>query len=493
MTTLVFDDSATVRPVNDSSRWDNVIFKSTDPYDPLSWSVAIDFDFFGYDTSPFWDADGTAYIVGSHYYRVYTGLQLASVNLDTGEVLSEWQTLWNGTGGLAPEGPHIYVKDGYYYLLIAEGGTGLSHMVTMARSKSLYGPYESAASNPILTNANTTAYFQTVGHADLFQDPSGNWWGVALATRGGPQYINYPMGRETVLTAVTWTEDEFPVFTPIAGKQSGWAFPSVDTDLPGSGPFITDGDDIDFAPGSTLPAHFTYWRFPNASSFTVSPEGHPNSLQLLPSRLNLTGLNGRYAGPEGQTFVGRRQQDTLFTYSVTLDYSPTIYQEEAGVTVFLTQDHHLELGIVLLPANESTSVISNLTFTPPADAGALIPQIRYRGISFVAVPAPIIAPIPDAWGGRPLTFVIQAANETHYSFSVGPEGTESELQKILYVSNSVLSYGFTGEYFYLCIGRVTDGRVGTFVGVYATSNGDDGTTPAYVSDWKYITQGQNVE
>lgn len=441
---MVYDDAVTVRPINDSSRWDNVIFHSSNPYDPLSWSEAIHFDFFGYDTSPFWDADGTAYIVGSHYPKVYEGLQLASVNLNTGEVLSEWQTLWNGTGGSTPEGPHIYMKDDYYYLLAAEGGTGLTHMVTMARSEALYGPYESAASNPVLTAANTTGYFQTVGHADLFQDPNGNWWGVALATRGGPGFTNYPMGRETVLTAVTWAEDEFPVFAPITGVESGWPLPPVDTEVPGVGPFIQDGDEIDFAPGSALPPHFTYWRFPNESAFNISPEGHNNKLQLLPSSLNLTGLNGLYAGPDGQTFVGRRQQHTLFTYSTTLDYSPTTFEEEAGVTVFLTQDHHLDLSIVLLPANESTSVISNLTFTQPADASALIPQIRYRGISIVAVPSPIIAPVPDAWMGRPLKFAIQAANVTHYSLSVGTADADSELQTILYVSNSVLSYKFTG-------------------------------------------------
>jgi beta-xylosidase len=94
----------------------------------------------------------------------------------------------------APEGPHIFRKDGYYYLLVAEGrlkveillasfgsdrqagGTGVNHMVTMARATTIDGPYKSNPSNPILTNANTSTYFQTVGHADLFQDASGNWF-----------------------------------------------------------------------------------------------------------------------------------------------------------------------------------------------------------------------------------------------------------------------------------------------------------------------------
>lgn len=253
------------------------------------------------------------------------------------------------------------------------------------------------------------------------------------------------MGRETVLTAVTWAEGQFPVWTNISGEESGWSLPPVDNNIPGPGPFINEGDVIDFAPGSTIPAHFTYWRFPNESSFTISPDNHAHTLRLLPSTLNLTGLNGNYAGPDGQTFVGRRQQDTLFTYRVTLEYSPTTLDEEAGVTAFLTQNHHLDLGIVLLPANESTGTIPGTAFTAPKDSSTPIPQIRYRGISSVAVPAPMTMPVPDAWIGEPLTFEIQASNLTHFSFSVGPADAASQMQTILYASNTALSYGFTGK------------------------------------------------
>lgn len=78
----------------------------------------------------------------------------------------------------------MYKKDGYYYLMIAEGGTELGHHEAIARSnQTIWGPYEGYSGNPILTATNTTEYFQTVGHADLFQDPSGNWWASALATR----------------------------------------------------------------------------------------------------------------------------------------------------------------------------------------------------------------------------------------------------------------------------------------------------------------------
>ncbi|EAU85477.2 arabinofuranosidase [Coprinopsis cinerea okayama7 len=453
VTTLVDDHL----PQNDPDRWDNIIFRGKDPYKPSSWSVATHFKFQGYDPSPFWDTDGQSYINAAFAWQVSPGIYQAKVDLETGEVLSDWKLIWKGTGGMAPEGPHIYRKDGYYYLMAAEGGTGLGHMETIARSKSLSGPFESNPANPILTNANTSSLFQTVGHADLFQDGGGNWWGVALSTRSGPDYLYYPMGRETVLAPVTWKKGEWPYFTQISGQISGWKLPRPNRNIKGVGPFTGEGDDIDFVPGSQLPAHFTHWRFPIPDSYAVSPRGHPNTLRIKSSRLNLTALNGNYAGPEGQSFVSRRQQHTFFTYRVDLDFKPTILEEEAGITTFLTQNHQFHMGIVGL-ANEN---------------GKVVPHIRFRGESYVPVPDPVVLPVPDAWKGKTLTLEVKASNVSHYSFAVGPAGSR-ELQTIVVASNDPVSWGFTG----------------VLLGVYCTTNGGAGKAEAYFSKWKYIPQGQ---
>jgi beta-xylosidase len=94
-------------------------------------------------------------------------------------------------------------KDEYHYLLATEGGIQLGHTATIARSRKIIGPYESHAANPILSNGNTTGFFQTVGYADLFKDDNGNWWGMALTTRSGLEYNACPMGREAALFPVT--------------------------------------------------------------------------------------------------------------------------------------------------------------------------------------------------------------------------------------------------------------------------------------------------
>lgn len=201
-------------------------------------------------------------------------------------------------------------------------------------------------------------------------------------------------------------------------------------------PYIGRSDDkIDFAPGSSLPGHFTYWRFPIEENYQVSPPGHPNNLALIPSKLNLTAYNGNYAGPSGQTFVSRRQEHTLFTYSATLDFSPEIIEEEAGVTVFLTQNHHLDLGLVMLPVGPSNSTTSS----------ELALHLRFRGISEDPVPGPLVKPVPESWKGKPLKLEIKAANETHYWFSAGLAQEGAETETLVAASNDLVSWGFTGN------------------------------------------------
>lgn len=56
-----------------------------------------------------------------------------------------------------------------------------------------------------------------------------------MSTRSGPEYLNYPMGRETIMTAVSWPEGEFPHFTPVKGEMSGWEMPDAQLDIKGDG------------------------------------------------------------------------------------------------------------------------------------------------------------------------------------------------------------------------------------------------------------------
>jgi alpha-N-arabinofuranosidase len=112
---------------------------------------------------------------------------------------------------VSAEGPHLYKKNGYYYLIIAEGGTGVTRSVTVFRSKNVFGPYESNPKNPIITHRHLGNNFPIacIGHADLVETQNGEWWAVLLGVRPYGNF-DYNLGRETFLTPVTW-EENWPV------------------------------------------------------------------------------------------------------------------------------------------------------------------------------------------------------------------------------------------------------------------------------------------
>lgn len=149
-----------------------------------------------------------------------TTINQFELDVKTGKKLSEERTIWKGTGGIYPEGPHIYKKDGWYYCMISEGGTHENHMITVARSKDVWGPYEANPNNPILTARGTDEYIQYTGHCDCFQDKKGEWWGVCLGVRKDKQG-RFIMGRETFLTKCSWPEGDWPKFERVPNNPGG--------------------------------------------------------------------------------------------------------------------------------------------------------------------------------------------------------------------------------------------------------------------------------
>ncbi len=167
------------------------------------WSEPFWVDQGGIDPTIFWDEDGKSYFL-SNGHTNKNGIVLSEINLKTGKRTTEPIIIWQGTGGRYPEGPHIYKKDGYYYLLISEGGTEYGHMITIARSRQIYGPYESCQYNPILTHVGKITQnnpIQGTGHADLVQDTKGDWWMVCLAFRAFNGQ-HHTLGRETGILTV---------------------------------------------------------------------------------------------------------------------------------------------------------------------------------------------------------------------------------------------------------------------------------------------------
>lgn len=196
----------------------NFMVTATDPAGP--WSEPILLEQQGIDPSLYFE-DGKCYMVSNPDATI----TLCEIDPVTGKTLSPGKALWRGTGGRFPEGPHIYKKGRWYYLLISEGGTELAHKLTIARSRKIYGPYESCPDNPILTHCSLAAQesnIQGTGHGDLVQAADGSWHIVFLAyRRNGGDY--HHLGRETFIAPVTW-ENGWPVINggkPIQEAVSG--------------------------------------------------------------------------------------------------------------------------------------------------------------------------------------------------------------------------------------------------------------------------------
>ena len=303
----------------------NFMVTAKDPRGP--WSEPIWLKQQGIDPSLYFE-NGKCYMVSNPGDAIW----LCEINPETGEQLTESKKLWQGDGGRYPEGPHIYKKDGYYYLLISEGGTELAHHLTIARSKNIEGPYESNPNNPILTNCSRfgqSLQIQGTGHGDFVQAENGSWWMVFLAYRNyGGSY--HHLGRETYLAPVEWKEGEWPV--------------------------VNGGLPIDtLVKANTLPAVPLEKHLENDKYFApttgihewVGIQGEPNIEESLSSEYPQDCLfrlypHGTLTENDYPSFWGRRQESANMTLETELTVKGNV---EAGLSVYQINDGHLDFFI----------------------------------------------------------------------------------------------------------------------------------------------------
>ncbi|KAJ6110933.1 hypothetical protein N7486_003168 [Penicillium sp. IBT 16267x] len=423
-----------------------LIFNTTDPFSDDSWNVPIQYKAFSIGPDLFWDDDGKAYVATA-------GTDLQTLDVTSGS-LEGPNRIWNGSTENFLEGPHLYKKDGFYYLLTAEGGSGLNHSVTVARSENIWGPYQSHENNPVLTNRGTSEYFQNIGHADLFHDANGNWWSCALTWRSGPEGQTYPIGREMALTTVIWKKGDWPSFAPVRGIQKGWYLPPSHN-IPGHGPFAGDPDVVDFEPNSTIPRNFAFWRWPHKNSYTISPPGHPGTLQLMPSFASITAGHKKY------------------TVGVDVSFAPTAQDEDVGVTVFLNQVQNINLGLVMMPRNGTNGTHSPLTLHFRFLASGIQSNEKQ-------VPTPFVTRVPKSWLHHPIRLMIRAESETHYAFFAAPKSRPWDALRLGQAPATIVSGG-AGPF------------TGSLVGVYATNNNGNGSTKPCISRWRYTGLAQEID
>jgi len=400
---------------------ENFFVTATNPAGP--WSDPIWVEMEGIDPSLFFDDDGKVYFTCA-------GNNQCEIDIKTGKRLSEIKCIWGGTGGRYPEGPHLYKINGYYYLLISEGGTEYGHFISIARSNNPWGPFESNPNNPILTHRNRNAQsnpIQGTGHADMLQAHDGSWWMVFLAFRANGTH--HHIGRETYLVPLSWSSNGWPLV-----YNGGTADLKMNVATLPQKPFAKAPEKDEFE-GNQLDLKWNYSKNPDVTAYSLSDR--KGWLRLKPATETFGG-NGFF------TFIGQRQTDLNFKASVQIDFNPVSENEEAGLTVYHRPEGHYDVFIQRQKAKRFIVLRYKL--------GSITHEEKRLELK------------------EDLVQIVISGNKDMYTFEC-VQGTETLLLgkvETKFISSETLG-----------------GFVGAYIGLYATGNGKKSTTPADFNWFSY--------
>ena len=336
----------------------------------------------GIDTSLFFDDDGKAYLLnndepeGKPLYEGHRAIWLREFDIGKLQPVGEAKVVVNGGVDLSRkpiwiEGPHIYKRDGWYYLSCAEGGTGPQHSQVILRSRNVWGPYVAYEKNPILTQRdlpeNRAEPVTNAGHADLVEGPDGRWWATFLASRnyGG---THYNTGRETFLLPVEW-RDGWPV---ILG--GGRAIPRV---APGPSWMRGDARQTPLSGNFTWRDEFDKARLDPAWLYVRVPKTAWTDFASAPGKLTIHPLAENLDTLRNPSFLARRQQHLVFEASTALDV-PQRPGVAAGLAAYQNETHWYFLGVrreagkVQLFLERNTGGNIEAIAGVPIDAGATL-------------------------------------------------------------------------------------------------------------------------
>jgi len=328
----------------------NFLITATDPAGPWSDPVWLPDLVDAIDPSLFFDVEGQAWILnngppeGEPQYQGHRAIWIQRFDPERQVTFGPRKVLVNGGVDFASkpiwiEGPSLIFRNGWYYLVCAEGGTAEGHSQVVLRSRRPDGPFEPNPDNPILTqrglSADRTMPITSAGHADLVQTPDGDWWATFLAVRpyGDDRYNT---GRETFLLPVDWS-GEWPRITApgeiipyIANRP---ALPALEpAPTPTSGAFSIH-DTFD---GPELPPYWMMMRNPRETWFDLS--SRPGWLSLTPRPVGL-GDNGN------PSFLARRQQHMYASAETTLRWAPSRDGDQAGMAALQSDDFWYSLTV----------------------------------------------------------------------------------------------------------------------------------------------------
>lgn len=322
------------------------------------WSEPIYLNSSGFDPSLFHDEDGRKWLVNMRWdYRVghnqFSGIVLQEYDPERGALTGPISTIFPGTEIALTEAPHLYRRDGWYYLMVAEGGTSYGHAVTLARSRELTGPYELHPQTPLLTSVRDRTGFdralaageeitpflspglQKAGHGSMAPVTEDEWVLAHLCGRPLPGSLTCPLGRETALQKLIWKED-------------GWPWP--ESQAPSTKATFSLNVPTAAAPDSDPTGRHTWseefhgptWA-PELQTLRL-PADHRYSLTERPGYLTLVGAESPTSRFR-QTLLARRVQAFRWSAETALDFDPEDFQQLAGLSVRYDEPTQLLLRI----------------------------------------------------------------------------------------------------------------------------------------------------
>jgi alpha-N-arabinofuranosidase len=348
------------------------------------------------------------------------------------------QVIWRGTGGVWPEGPHLYRRHRWYYLVAAEGGTSYGHSIVAARSARPDGPFEASPHGPVLTHRDRHGDpIQAVGHADLVELVDGSTWAVLLGIRptGGR---HHHLGRETFLAPVVWGDDGWPRMSPLDLSMDGPPLPRARPSGPVAAGFSREG----LAPD---------WMF------VRNPPDGAWSLVERPGWLRLWGCPATLSDVAPLALVCRRQQHFDVEVRTLLDFHPDRPNEQSGLCIRATEEFHAALLVGRGARRRELALVHT------ADG-------RARTIGRLEL------------GEGPVTLAL-AATAKAYRFLGGTGGRLNEL-------GSVPTRSFSAETILERTGR--HHFTGAMIGLLATGNGGNATVPADFEAFDYVPRPQSA-
>lgn len=421
----------------------NFIITANNPTGPWSDPIHIE-GAPGIDPDLFFDDNGRVWYVGNQAPEnpSFDGegeIWLQELDLNEYSLIGERHLLWRGAcGGVWAEGPHMYKKDGKYYLIIAEGGTSFNHAVMVAMSENIEGPYISNPRNPILTSRHLSYdnWVNSTGHGDIVELDDGRYYMVILGIRNE---INRGsnMGRETFIAPLSWEREPFewkenkdlwPVVSPISGKVE-----KENEVIFTNSTQINSYNFRDDFNSKTLGLKWNFRRLPLENIYSL--DKREGFLRIF-SNQNIIKERHRAA------LMGFKQNQTNFEYFTSMNFNPENNKSEAGISIFQKDDNYLNFTVV------------------KKDGNFFIKVNAYNNNKLILKDEQLI---PDYKGKIKLKIL---SEEGEYKLFYSTRGFRYRLFDKL-KNDILLSKGYTGAH----------------IGLYITSNGEDSND--YV-DFDYV-------